>query len=156
MGRYLGYGHFVYIFLKGGTSMKINQIRAALDEHLGRMPGLPAGGGYIRVALLPRASSFGAHEGDGAVQGHGIYQVGISAPSSRREAAERLADEVAAHLGRKTIKGPKGGSGQNAALQTLLPLRTQAVAEKGRVCMAVCVPFFVGDSGGHAFRRDTF
>jgi hypothetical protein len=137
MDRYLGYGHFVYFFERW-TSMKSNQIQAALDGHLDRMPGISKGGAYIKAAFLPCASAFGAHEGDGAAQGHGIYQVGISAPSGWGAGAGRLADRVAAHFGQKTIMG----RGQGAAVQTLLPLRTEAVAERGRVCMAVCIPYF--------------
>jgi hypothetical protein len=132
--------------------MNTNQVRAALDGHLGKMPGLPPalgtssqntpGGAYIKIAFLTCASAFGA-PGGGAAHGHGIYQVGISAPSSWGAGAGRLADMVVAHLGQKTINGPaKRGRGQGAVVQTLLPLRTEAVAEKGRVCMAVCVPYF--------------
>jgi hypothetical protein len=98
------------------------------------------GSAYIKIAFLPGTSIWGSLGKKATVHERGIYQVGISAPSGQGSAeAEGLADKVVAHFRRKALDGGEA----SGSLRTLLPTRTQALPEDGRVWLAVSIPYFV-------------
>jgi hypothetical protein len=124
-------------------------IHAALDKHLKAMKGLDKtpiawendkfvqpkdGGTYIKTSFMPASSDYGSLGEHGSVHERGIYQVGISAlGGSGSGDAEKLADKIIAHFRRKTI----------GVVRTMLPTRSQAMPDQGRIWLAVSIPYFV-------------
>jgi hypothetical protein len=122
-------------------------VHAALDGHLAKLDGLPPivwenvrtdppkdGSAYLIVAFMPGNRIFGSLGVQGSAHERGIYQVGISAPGgSGSGAAEDVADRIIAHFTRRQI----------GSVRTLLPYRSQAAPDEGRLWLPVSIPYFV-------------
>jgi len=129
--------------------MNTGDAHALLNKHLKAMTKMPPiafehaffeqpadGKPYIRVAFIPSDSTHGSLGEIGTTHERGIYQVGISAPSGKGTGvAEALADRIIAHFKNKRL-------GENGALRTLLPRRTQAMPDEGRIWLTVSIPYF--------------
>ena len=129
--------------------MKTGDAHGLLNGHLKKMTAIPPiawehdtfkqpadGKAYMRVAFMPADSAHGSLGENGTTHERGVYQVGISAPSGKGTGdVEDLADKIIAHFKNKRL-------GDSGALRTLLPKRSQAMPDEGRIWLAVSIPYF--------------